>query len=66
MLRLLFLLVLAYFVFRTARNLWRSITADGAPPAPPTPLGSTRPPAAEPPVRRVWDADVEEARYRDL
>lgn len=64
MFRFLLLLILAYFVFRAARNLWRAIREE----APPQPLGSGRTweQAAGPVEHTAWRDEVEEARYRDL
>lgn len=62
MFRFLLLLLLAYLVFRVARNLWRMVVTNGQRT---TPLNGTLQ-QQEPPVRRVWEGEVEEARFRDL
>ncbi len=58
MLKVLLLLFIAYWVVRVARNLMRAMQAP-----PPRPPGQLPPRDGE---RRVWDREVEDARYRDL
>lgn len=62
MTRFLLLLLLAYVVFRVVRNLIRAVKTDGRPVA----SLNQEPGRVETPVRRVWEGEVEEARFRDL
>ncbi len=65
--RFLLLVLLAYFVLRTVRNLARAMRSNGAPvaPRPASRVQPTRPPG-EPVRRNVFEDEVEDARFRDL
>lgn len=65
--RFLLLVLVAYFVVKTVRNLIRAMRRDGQPPVPPPRVQATRP-NGEPvgPRRPVFRDEVEDARYKDL